>query len=445
MRIRSLFVLFLLCWWSVSVQAQTQAQEVDDIRNLLNQLRLQSGVKDEYQQNFFLDQSSRSHCLYWAENFHWLNPIKQQGILNFHHQVASIEDGRVTLVDGGSLVRINREGYDYSVSENVAQGPFNYRVAIHQLMASLGHRMNFLRTDWTDLGFHHCKIKISNPVTGDEFFVFQMGSRKDRVKQEALGALCNTPGTDVCPDDEMDCNRGFPCSNGSLVLLEWFWPEVERRYKSQTEGVIIYPGDHAENVMPVAQNIREFDPEHRLERGTVISADFLPDTLEQLAGEPVATLTDKYGVSQQLREIDRSFLKSYSPGLRAWFAEQPLDWKESYTSEIKYTLRDGEEKTVTSRFSTYAPGDYVVKVTDRKQHIKVKKGSVVTLLFSRDVFSRADMDTLQTLRDKSPVCTDDCLPNRSIEFVDNRDTVEFHESTYYTSDEGNMFVTIEVE
>ena len=108
-------------------------------------------------------------------------------------------------------------------------------------------------------------------------------------------------GTNACPASARDCSRGFRCENGLIVLAEWLVPEVEKQFRPQTEGIVIYPGDGATDVMPVAENLTPYDSEEKEERGTVISVEFLPDTLRQLSDEPVASLKDKDGVPVPLQ------------------------------------------------------------------------------------------------------------------------------------------------
>ena len=78
--------LFMLLFLFVGTAG---ADETSETRVLLDQIRAQSGITAKYQQNAVLDEASRKHCLYWAENFDWLNPLKQQGFLNFHHWIHS--------------------------------------------------------------------------------------------------------------------------------------------------------------------------------------------------------------------------------------------------------------------------------------------------------------------------------------------------------------------
>ena len=436
MRIRYLLVFLLFCGIRGLADDMT-----DKSRELLDQIRSQSGIAAKFEQHALLDLAARKHCLYWAENFDWLNPLKKQGLLNYHHQVRSVDDGIVNLIDNGSLTRVQQEGYLFEITENVAQGDYDHRVVIHQLMASLGHRLKFLKANMADFGFHYCRIQTANPVIGDGFFVYLMGGKEDRIKRETLDALCKSKGTNVCPVSARDCSNGFKCKNGLVVLAEWLIPEVEKQFKPQTEGIVVYPGDGSVGVMPVAQNVRKYDPERKDERGTIISVEFLPDTLRQLSDEPVASLKDQKGIPVLLQQIESECLGKARPGLRAWFAEQALDSKANYQLEIRYTL-DEEEQVISSHFTTYSAGEGVIKVTERNQSFKVEEGSVVTLIFSRDVFSTEEVGRLRSFRSKSTRCTIDCPATRSVEFTDNRFTMEFHGDVHLFSAGSDINVVI---
>lgn len=352
------------------------ASEPNQARVFLNEIRTMAGIHGVYKLDSRLSSAASKHCQYWADNF---DELKQYAI-SLHDQVPGI--GAYL---GNMRARVAHEGYVATVGENVSNGDSDYRESVLSLLASPGHRFNFLSPGLNDLGFSSCSIDSEKDAHDGLMFVYLMGDNHNRAFWKILNQQCQTSQIKYCPAGASDCST-YRCDDGGMVMARPVNQATDRAVPVQSSGIIQYPYHGSTGVPPVSFEVAEYDPTGKGVLGTMLSVEFLPDTLAALQREPTMLLVDKEGVEQPLVPVSASALPDGRPGLRAWFSLRPLLWGSDYTSILGYQLQDRKEETVRkSTFTTTSMGENLIRISGLEQTIVVPKGQRLRFVVDWDL------------------------------------------------------------